>query len=466
MFSNSGSSNVDNNIGNNITHKHGRSRNNGSRITRRKVNSKSYHTRRMTQQTARLIHSLCDDISIDLCLSLTQYRPDIIDLFDRYKLFNNAKNNAVRIGEDSVNGFVKRITYKVEDITTFAILKSAKNEISDNLGYEFLVGKCLNDLRYRFPCFLETYGLYSYKNKEVKLKCRRSDEISIHELKSYLLLKTGEDLRDIVFNSKDAALLIEDIPHAITLFHAITTDFFEFAKTDLLCCIYQVYYALSLLCNNFTHYDLHVNNILLHTLPPNTYITFYYTLPDGNIVSFKCKYIVKIIDYGSCYVRTDEFDSNSIYNRVKEIIKETEFELRDVGFNTMTYVFKKYYAITPYQRNMSHDLKALYYVRTVFWNNRSLIKTDPLLNELQEVLSLIKYEFEVDGQIKYIGTHENASSTSYHKKSLIVNVIQAEQALRSMFPLFEGNNETMYAGSKNLGNLHIDGINDMRFEVI
>ena len=98
-------------------------------------------------------------------------------------------------------------------------------------------------------------------------------------------------------------------------------------------------------------------------------------------------------------------------------------------------------------------------------NNIDNILEDSPLYILQEALSLIDYGFEVDGQIKYVGTLEKINSTPYTFKSSIVNVMQAEQALRSMLPVFAENNEKMYAGSKNSGNLHIDGINDMRFEL-
>ena len=51
----------------------------------------------------------------------------------------------------------------------------------DNLFYEYLVGQYINTLINRFPCFLQTYGLYKYDNQEnyVKMKDKTSKDNTI-----------------------------------------------------------------------------------------------------------------------------------------------------------------------------------------------------------------------------------------------------------------------------------------------
>ena len=82
--------------------------------------------------------------------------------------------------------------------------------------------------------------------------------------------------------------------------------------------MYQVYFALSEVCNNFTHYDLHTDNVLLFEPVVNKYIHYHYTNKDGSTCSFKSRYIVKMIDYGRSYILDPEtgIGSMTVYNQV------------------------------------------------------------------------------------------------------------------------------------------------------
>ena len=63
----------------------------------------------------------------------------------------------------------------------------------------------------------------------------------------------------------------------------------------------QVYFPLSHLHGLFAHYDLHVDNILLYEIEPDTYITYHYHFGENDVVQVDCQYLVKMIDYARGY---------------------------------------------------------------------------------------------------------------------------------------------------------------------
>ena len=86
-------------------------------------------------------------------------------------------------------------------------------------------------------------------------------------------------------------------------FNHFDKDFDYFMNTQLLYILYQVYAPLSMLCDVFTHYDLHAGNVMLYSLG-NRYINYHYHYPDYNVI-FNSQYIVKIIDYGNCFFKDE-----------------------------------------------------------------------------------------------------------------------------------------------------------------
>ena len=73
---------------------------------------------------------------------------------------------------------------------------------------------------------------------------------------------------------------------------------------------------------DFTHYDLHLDNILVFEPYLEKYIEFKYTLPSGKIITFKSKYVCKIIDYGRCYF--NDKDSNEFLQNTQEVCATKE----------------------------------------------------------------------------------------------------------------------------------------------
>ena len=82
--------------------------------------------------------------------------------FSDFRLVTQIK----KTGGESANGFIKELTYDRLGFTAYTILKSALLPSSDNLFYEAVAGQYINKMSLLFPCFLETYGLYSYTNSE------------------------------------------------------------------------------------------------------------------------------------------------------------------------------------------------------------------------------------------------------------------------------------------------------------
>ena len=272
------------------------------------------------------------------CMALGNKRDEIIDFFQftdfRYAI------NITSIGAPSENGFVKEIKYERgegDKYSSYAVLKSSLKPASDNLVYEYEVGMFVNKLCKRFPCFLQTYGLYYYKES----KSTKGHYPGYLEMKQYnidydvfrFLHTELEKQQDIVIDykkacqkSKYAAILIEHLSNSITLYQFIVNNR---GKPDVYTehlpnILFQIYFPLAQLAKekSFVHYDLHMNNVMIYQLPENTFVEFEYTLDrpvnsvddtvvDTNKVVFKTRFIAKIIDYGRSYYNDIESGKSS-----------------------------------------------------------------------------------------------------------------------------------------------------------
>jgi hypothetical protein len=252
--------------------------------------------------------------------------------FNGFTDFNYVEPPIQSIGNESGNGFVKQITYTRNKYSAYAILKSSKNTTSDNLAYEFAVGQYINKLCNRFPCFLETYGLYYYDEDSSWEYMKNNEVKDVNFLKEKLIGKktSGYDIDYISAckNSNYASILLENVNSAVTLYDIIIplmetytdidgktsynyNNLKPFAQDELPFILFQIYFALSILSETFTHYDLHINNVLIYTLDSNKYLQYHYHYKDGKTVSFKSKYIAKIIDYGRSFFNDEEAKMDS-----------------------------------------------------------------------------------------------------------------------------------------------------------
>jgi hypothetical protein len=243
-----------------------------------------------------------------------------------------------------------------------------------------------------------------------------------------------------------------------------------------------------MLSNDFTHYDLHYDNVLLYEPVKGKYIHYHYHMPDyvtggpDIIVSFKCKYIAKIIDYGRCYFNDKENtsftgSSRGIYTEVcaqKECVNCGNKQ----GFRWLEKPkLKKQLAINSFIcsqiANQSHDLRLLY---MVYYELKRRFKTAVAHYSILRVLDKINYGIGITlnkdqkAEMKknpnnwiYYGTQEVIASALPRK---INNVTDAYSELERLItdPWSQSINDIHYAPLTKLGDLHIyDDGSPMRY---
>jgi hypothetical protein len=258
-----------------------------------------------------------------------------------------------RIGAPSANGFVNELRYTKRGYNAYAVLKSTTSYESDNLMYEYRVGQFLNKMSFLFPCFLETYGLFKYKSYDDWDHMRRTKQVNPLVFRTMLEpqpfgLKVG--CRDSLI----MGVLIQHIRGCQTVKEMLNVHTFQ----HILPILFQVYYPLFHMRKNFTHYDLHMDNVILYEPVPGKYIQYHYHTETG-VISFKSPFIVKLIDYGRCYFKDGE-DSKDIYDQVCQLDDCKPDCGEDYGFSNFKLSNKRnFYHIVSQIKNESHDLRFL-----------------------------------------------------------------------------------------------------------
>ena len=347
-----------------VTHKKELSPNTFKRNVAAKRIQRLYTRRRKHQ-----LYSVCPNP--DVCIAFGKETKKINQFFNRFTDFKYMVGNAIRIGVPSVNGFVKLIQYNRQGYSASAILKSNQSDNSgDNLYYEYLVGQFINQLIPRFPCFLETYGMFLYKDHE-SWKLSRDNNITSKAYCQHILNVKGDiDISTTCTSRHLLSILVQSVPSAITLHSMLKKKDGYFNQIELIRVLFQVYMPLAILSDNFTHYDLHSSNVLLYDLK-DEYIEYNYVLNSEQTVSFKSSYIVKIIDYGRCYFNYKGLDFKT----------DTRFENSSQVFGSLCLIetcnpncgYKYGYSwlypeddehfLVSSVKNSSHDLELLQSIR-------------------------------------------------------------------------------------------------------
>jgi hypothetical protein len=440
---------------------------------------KKFFKKHQNKRRAHFLKAICSDA--DVCMAFGTEADKIKKHFDNFDNFDLIRKPAKRIGEVSANGFVKDLTYEKDGYSANAILKSSASERADNLLYEGLVGRFLNKVGKQYPCFVETYGIYNYDPTEPAYI-----EMKTQKLSDPMVLKAGltkipvihpVHLNNACEHSRYMAVLIQHLNDAKTINELLSND--EFIAHDLLNVLYQVYMPLAMLSNDFTHYDLHYKNVLLYEPVKGKYIHYHYHMPDyvtggpDIIVSFKCKYIAKIIDYGRCYFNDKENtsftgSSRGIYTEVcaqKECVNCGNKQ----GFRWLEKPkLKKQLATNSFIcsqiANQSHDLRLLY---MVYYELKRRFKTAVAHYLILRVLDKINYGIGITlnkdekAEMKrnpnnwiYYGTQEVIASDLPRK---INNVTDAYSEIERLVTnaWFQSSNDMFYAPLTKLGDLHI-----------
>jgi hypothetical protein len=405
------------------------------------------HTRK-----ARFLEALCSDAGV--CLAFGQHTGDIKQHFSGFTAFNYVIPPIKRIGQPSENGFINQIEYEHRGYKSYAILKSAKTPNADNLLYEYIVGLYMNQLNKQYPCFLETYGYYMYNNDKYWKRLQKDKPVTdISILKKGLTFFKDVDFYNGCKSSQQIAILIQHLKNIQSLDDLSREP--DFIQNELMWVLYQLYAPLGKLKNNFTHYDLHMNNIYIYEPVAGSYIEYHY-YDTTSTVSFKSSYMLKIIDYGRSFFKDDlnNTDSKHIYETQlcpEEECNEPEDERgtcgSHVGFAWLEELSKKapekQYYISSQQRNMSHDLLPLTRIK----ENNTAPSLNQLTPELNALVNKVVYK-------DYFGTPEKTSG-GYPIK--IVNVGDAAHFIKMylMNKTFKTKNEEVNAGKTKLGDLHV-----------
>jgi len=308
------------------------------------------------KRIARFLSSICSDSGV--CIALGTESEKIKSFFHGFTPFDYTKDGTRRLGAPSNNGFVREITYQKYNYIAHSVLKSSSTASADNLMYEYNVGLYINKKAKQFPCFLETYGMFHYKTEAEWDIAKGTNLLSMDRLKNALtpMIRNSSDYNFACYKSKYLAVLIQHLKDADTLYNTIIDNDYDYASVLL-----QVYMVLSSLENEYTHYDLHANNVLCYQPVKGKYIEYHYHF-DSEIISFPSKYMAKIIDYGRCFFHdSEQNNSKAIYKKIcgRPFCNPNCGE--DVGFMWLgeKRPNAEAYWICPQFRNKSHDLKLL-----------------------------------------------------------------------------------------------------------
>ena len=359
-------------------------------------------------------------------------------------------------GENSVNGFVREIEYEKNGLKAYAVLKSSNSETTDNLYYEYLVGdKFINGIIKKFPCFLQTYGFYFYEQTDDYYHMKADKKGFQKEKKNILMnLVNKISYRNACKFSKYGTVLIQHIHFSNVLNSFIDVDSNNFNKqratnfrnNDCIYMLFIIYQALASLSKQFTHYDLHTENVLVVQLDPRKYYCYKYHLLDGSIIEFKTSYIVKIIDYGHCFFDNGNTNSQKIYEKIcetEDCLPHFQKNIQngcgaEVGFNWFDDPGK--YGICSRKKNESHDLRLLYLLKILWFDKTNeLNPTTHVLNELKTMVDKVICD-DVYGTEENLAHHPDLSS--------IANVSDAYKYLKDIVQKQDviNHNESVYAG--------------------
>jgi hypothetical protein len=361
-----------------------------------------------TKLRPQFLSKVCPDSSE--CLMLGSNRDITMRFFegfslkytDSYQLINSGANGSIlkiKFNKHNYNsyGVIKiSIPFDInkDDIKYIKIGDNMQShftyniyKIPDNMIYEYLVGLYLNEYVDYLPNFLETYQLFKIKedksgigqykqllyeiygkdtsvqnfNENFKnilspvLVDDKGEKQDINYVLNHMLKRFILDSCNDAFNIKNFKrsytylLMTQYMREPFTLHSALipTSSLYNFMINHLIYILFQIYYTLHIMNSKFAHYDLHTKNVILYQPYKDGYIEYFYYLENGEIIQFKSPYIVKIIDYGRCYIE-------KYSNEIKKVVDNSICHSSGYMINTdIAKVFHMYYN----KPNNSNDLR-------------------------------------------------------------------------------------------------------------
>lgn len=211
------------------------------------------------------------------------------------------------LSQSSKNGKIYIINIK-SSIKQKLLLKAPLNLDSDNMSYEYYVGSILNELRIQnIPCFALTYGRFAINLSD-------SDILSTFDNKS-----VSHVIYEYIRNGNKTFTLYDYI--SILKENINTKEIQTNLINILMMLLISLYMGQTKF--NFTHYDLHLNNILLYKLDN---ITEYQVDINGDIFKIILEYFPYIIDFGRSHINNESFTDYKHFLDVENKKTYTDFE--------------------------------------------------------------------------------------------------------------------------------------------
>jgi len=350
------------------------------------------------------------------CLSFGKRSVEMNKLFE----FNTFKyiSNITPVSSGR-NGGAIALKYRLKqdhrNYSAYAILKSAFHEMSDNLMYEYMVGvHFINLVSLRFPTFLSTYGIYTRPHPITKKE----------HLKELVLQR--DNYKVACTQGEMLSILIQHI-RGTTLTKCLEDA--RFVLVDLTNILFILYHTLSSLAKQFTHYDLHTDNVMIIELSGP--IEYVYTDEHGHVLTFRSVYLPKIIDYGRSFFDNGTFSSKDIYDHIcntPECTRDTDKCGETLGLahlNDASY----YHTFTKsIVKNESHDLRLLRNLHPIIEKFDTMSEGLDMTG-LFHVLRHVQYGKGIDSVAdEPYGTIENLT----HQPPHIYTVHDAKERLQSL----------------------------------
>jgi hypothetical protein len=288
-----------------------------------------------TFSAPKILENLNENLLYFLKYNDVTIRNNFLNKYNNFIL--NKKENIIgeikKIGAVSANGFNSLIILKNnDDLKNFnVILKVSQKKYSDNNYYEYYAGNCINLLKQYVPNFVYTFK-HSILSKNLKKEMLKKYDSKLNfenkemftseqlftNIKNISDLTNNTNIESGCENNNRSGVLIDSVYNALS-FNDLFDDVEFMTRLDynMFCILIQIYGALSIVKNNFTHYDLHTGNILFSKLDKP--IKIIYNDDKHKQYIIYTKFIPVIIDYGRAYVNckniSENIDSDNFINR-------------------------------------------------------------------------------------------------------------------------------------------------------
>ena len=367
---------------------------------------------------SNMLNVVCNSTTRGSCLDFGYYREQINMFFDNYLLSSPYVTNIKKIGSKSSNGFILQTEYNKNNYKSYSIIKCNRKPTSDNLLYEYYVGiNFINQFVPIFPCFIETYKQLYMFNDDTDFSFAESitnvpivvdDSVKQH----FKEIKNAESMINTPAKfAKNAckfgktnsiSIMLQHFDNLVPLgsYGSTYSDIYDIPNF-----LFQVYFVLNNMKDEYTHYDLHANNVSLYKpYLGDRYIVMNYHFNDGTIIEFPTEYIAKIIDYGRNFFRDNVKNKSSeqllIYvcntPECNAIINGINYPCGDTSgifAGEYGYPAGTFHYISPDKKNISNDLR--------------LIKSDEML---EDMLKSMGGQFTME-YVGNFGTPERTDAT-------------------------------------------------------